>query len=75
MASKKQPQMRRIGSSEAVSMADLQEKALAEWFQSFNSERGHWKGWESSEFLTESSRAALRTGNAHQDLENSEEVC
>ena len=32
-----------------------------------------WKGWESSEFLTQSFHAAVRTGNAHQDLKKSEE--
>ena len=34
-----------------------------------------WKGYESSELLTESLHAALRAGNAHQDLKKSEEIC
>jgi len=34
-----------------------------------------WKGLESCEFLTQSSHAALRSGNAHQDLKKSEEIC
>jgi len=33
------------------------------------------KGQESSKFLTESPHAALRTGNAHQDLKESENNC
>jgi len=34
-----------------------------------------WKDHESCEFLTQSPHAALRTGNAHQDLQKSEEIC
>ena len=34
-----------------------------------------WKGYESSEILTKLPHAALRTGNAHQDIKKSEEIC
>ena len=34
-----------------------------------------WLCWESCEFPTQSPHAALRTGNAHQDLEKSEDIC
>jgi len=34
-----------------------------------------WKDHELCEFLTQSPHAALRTGNAHQDLKKSEEIC
>jgi len=34
-----------------------------------------WKGYEPCELLTQSHHAALRTGNAHQDLKISAEIC
>jgi len=50
--------------------------AVSEWLQPFNSVRGPIERLGiKDECLTEFPHAALRTGNAHQDVKKSEEIC